>query len=268
MEKVERLIIGNTLAANCFEGKVLDVTGDLPYPLRKVKIDGDILTALPMLVEECPESATCVELNEVVVLKEGNILSKACNGLACQKPWPLRWLEQKDKMLVTSLDLKMRNAMFHAMIKTIDLDNRRVTLRGGRAIDYEELVWTAPFPELSKLLGIKGPKSVEATIIVAKAKTNFDLGFHFGKNNPAIAIISYKRREIVWILAPGTHDASSVLKHLSKRGHVEGVKAFASYSIRYYALEDVPIREVKGVILKGRTAEWREMSLNEVMKCA
>ncbi|UXD22891.1 hypothetical protein IPA_09260 [Ignicoccus pacificus DSM 13166] len=267
MERVKRLIVGNALSSDCFEGKVLDPVGAPPYPLRTVEVGGREVPAIPMVVEDCPEGAECLDLERLVVLKDGDEIEKACRSLRCQRPWPLRWLSFKRPKLVLKIKRKRRNPIINASIKKIDFDENKVILRGGRTIEYEDLVWTAPYDYLRRLLGMEGPKALEATVIIAKAKAEFDMAFHFGKANPALAIVNSKDLGLLWILAPGTHDSLSTIKHLVRKGYIEGIESFVSHVVKYYALEEIEIKNVN-FKLKGRTAEWKEMGLNEVISCA
>ncbi len=265
MQRVERLIVGHTLASYCVDGLTLDPIGLPPYPLRRF---GEV-PVIPMLVEECPEKASCVEISNVEVVKEGNGLKKACGPIKkCQEPWPIRWLNMDRRLLIVDIDVKPRNKILVGSIKQLDLARRNVTLRGGRTIAYEELVWTAPYPYLARLLNIKEPKSAEATIAIAKVESEWELMFHFGRANPFIAAVKDPRSGIAWFVATGYVDAGAALNHLKKKGHVDNFELLVSLNIRHFVLEAMEVEVPKGVRLLGRTGAWKETSVGELLKCA
>ncbi|ALU12253.1 hypothetical protein EYM_01825 [Ignicoccus islandicus DSM 13165] len=267
MEKV-RVVIGHTLASYCFPNSiVIDPVGLPPLPLRKVEIGDKELPLVPILVERCPPESECVELQVEGVVKEGDAEEKACGNFNCQKPWPLRWLERDKWYLVTRLKVEPKNLrLLNSKLKRIDLEEGKVYLSGLRQLEFEELVWTAPYPVLSKLLNLKEPRRLKATVSIAQGRCNNGIYFHFGKGNPILSFICLNGTVIS--VAPGAVDGRNALERLVKKGYLKEVSRATSYLIDYYALEDVRVERIEGIELYGRTAQWKEMGLEDVMKCA
>lgn len=268
MLKVEKLIVGNTISSYCEDGLVLDPVASPPYPLRKFRLFDEEYPMIPMILEDCPEGAECIELHDVNELKDGDPLRKACPSFECQTPWPLRWQTFNRLMLVKNLKVKKTRNIVNASIKSLQLEENRIVLRGGRYIEYEELIWTSPYPYLSKLLGYGNkPRSLEATIAIAQTDMKSGVSYHFSPANPFLVIIKVPNTNLTWMLGPGTFDPLSALKHLRKKGYLESYKLLHYNVVNYYALEDTSIDNVRGVRLLGRTAEWREYSLNDLIEC-
>ena len=265
MRRVERLIVGRTLASNCFDGVVLDTSGSTPYPLTKVNVDGKNIMALPIIVERCPRDAMCSELKEITILKEGDELKKACGGMSCQTPWPLRWKRFKKMLLVNNISIEMKNPTIIGSIKRLDLERKELLLRGGRKIEFAELVWTAPYDTLSSHLKLRKPRALEATVTVVKGRAEWDVAYHFGKNNPVLSMVRYG--DIIWALAPGSVDPRAMISHAVRKGYLKEVSSFVSFTVRYYALSNEDIVVPEELTLKGRAAQWKEMSLEDLLKC-
>ncbi len=257
------LIVGNTLAARCYEGEAIDPVHSEPYPLRRIKLGDKELPLIPMVVERCPSGASCKELGEPVVLKPGSH-EKACKGLPnCQEPWPRKWKDMERRFLVLDLKVKRKINVVPARIKAIR--ENKLILSGWRVLEFDELVWTAPYPYLASLLDLPSPKSLEATLAIFKAEADWELAYHLGDANPFYAMI--RVWDYVWAIGPGSFDAYGAVKHLERKGYLKFKGNLVYYTINYYAMEDVEVRAPEGIKLFGRTAEWKEKSLEELLEC-
>ncbi len=183
-----RVVVGHTLASYCFPNSlVIDPIGLPPYPLRRVELKGNSFTLVPILVKECPQGAECARLRVAGILKRGDPRRKACKGLKCQDPWPLRWLERDEWFLVRELELERKGLRVSvSRVKGIDLSEGKLKLSGSKVVHFDELVWTAPYPALAKLLGLAEPKRLAATVSFAEAECEDGIYFHFGEGNPVI----------------------------------------------------------------------------------
>ncbi|NPA85616.1 MAG: hypothetical protein GXO07_06430 [Crenarchaeota archaeon] len=256
-----RIIVGNTLAARCFDGIVIDPVHADPYPLRKIRVGDKNVPMMPIIVERCPERTTCVELKgDEVILKDGSH-AKACKGFKCQDPWPKRWTRFQRKYLVTNISIEKAANILPAGIKS--LKEGKLLLSGWKTVEFDELIWTAPYDALARLLGAPSPRSLEATVAVFEASADWSIAYHLGNSNPFYAVV--KLQNIAWALGPGTFDVISALKHLERKGYLKVKRYLASFTINYYALEEAEVRAPEWIKLFGRTAEWRERSLEELL---
>ncbi|ABU81252.1 hypothetical protein [Ignicoccus hospitalis] len=255
------VVVGNTMAARCVGGTVIDPVQSEPYPLRKARVGGKEVPMIPMLVPQCPDPLVCVEVKgDPVVLKDGSH-GKACGDLRCQAPWPLRWKDMEKRYLV--LGIKSRGAEVNIVPGRVKWLKEGKLKVGWKVIEFERLIWTAPYPYLASLLGLPSPKWKEATVALFSSEAEWSLAYHLADSNPFYSIL--RVGEVTWALGPGTFDALSAVKHLERKGYLKLKGNIVSYVIDYYALEEYEPSPPKWVELLGRTAEWKEKSLIETI---
>lgn len=253
------LIVGNTLAASCFEGKVIDPVNTEPYPLKRITFSGKDLPLVPILLERCPAGWECEKVERVKVLKEGSH-EKACKG--CQDPWPKRWASMEDKYFVKRAKLPSNEVM---PLKIKRLERGKIVLSNWKVLEFDELVWTAPYDYLAELLGLRKPKRFEATLVIMEGEAEWDLAYHLGSANPFYALV--RVGEIIWAIGPGSFDPLSAIRHLVRKGYLNKVSKYLSFTITYYAMDTSEPSAPEWVKLAGRTAEWKEMGLLEELEC-
>ena len=253
------LIVGNTLASACFEGKVIDPVNSEPYPHKRIRFSGTDLPLVPIMLDKCPEGWECHEIRAVKVLKEGTH-EKACKG--CQDPWPKRWSEMERKFLVLKAKLPSNEVL---PLKIKKLDEGYLVLSNWKKLEFDELVWTAPYDYLAELLGLPKPKRFEATLTIMEGEAEWDLAYHLGSANPFYALV--RKGNIIWALGAGSFDPLSAIRHLIRKGYISKVSRYVSFNINYYAMDWTKPSPPSWVRLAGRTAEWKEMGLLEELEC-
>ncbi len=253
------LIVGNTLAASCFEGRIIDPVNSEPYPLKRITFSGTDLPLIPIVLEKCPEGWDCTKLEKVKVLKEGS-REKACSS--CQDPWPKRWVSMDNRYFVKRAKLPSKGVM---PLKIKRLEKGRLVLSNWKVLEFDEIIWTAPYDYLAELLGLKKPKRFEATLTIMEGEAEWDLAYHLGSANPFYALV--KVGNIIWAIGPGSFNPLSAVRHLVKKGYLEKVSKYVSFTITYYAMDESVPKAPEWVKLAGRTAEWREMGLLEELEC-
>ncbi len=255
--------VGFTLRSLALGKKIVDPFGAPPFPTLKIEMREKV-QALPMLSNDCVEE--CVELEgDVVILKEGSH-EKAC--VNCQEPWPRRW-EKVNKYLVFP---KVRRAeVIKGKIRKIQ---RGKLILHNKVVEWDRLYWTLPLPSLARLLNVDcNVHGIEGTLIVMEVedfKPEWKVAYHLGTAVKTYAMVSLKRDwgSFIWAIIPHHADPYDEILALKRRWIKGKINRWRAFHLSYYALSNerpncLDAIEEMGIILSGRTAEWREMDLAE-----
>ena len=256
-----------------------------------------------MIEEEFETSLSCNYLKPVLI-KENDVHKKMLSNYEIkdfQRPWFLEWKGKLCLMHKTLKDYIMIKNLkpIPSTVRILDLRKSIVVLRSNAVIKYKYLIWAAPLPELIKCLKnvpsnfnsfLRRFKWISSHIVILGLegkKPEWTLAYHGTRATRAHTFVvkSYNNNYILYAIAnfsdkekaiPGfTEKLISDIKRLQIVPSPFKIKDEKTFTMKYSVLSKISFKDLeslkseiesKNILLVGRSALWKELSIGDTIR--